>query len=365
VGSWCENVRAQQTFFGITNAGQLLTINPLTGAGTMLLPGPTIPMSAIGLGFYNGRLYTFDNMIGGFRELNPATGENVGTPVFVAGLGPLGGDGDFCFTSTGVGYIVDGGFAPSLRSFNMTALTSAPITILPGFPRLRGLAPVTTDPNQLYGFDWRGNMYLITNVAAGFGNVVPLTSSNPLSTPLVPDFPLGGLAVTTGNNLFCVDNWSANPSNLRQVNPATGALAPPLSVALNNVSGITFGPMTPLPPATPPPGTGGGGTGFTTPGSEGSFYGVGRSRLAVLSGPFLFINANGNIGAIGQPDALSLPASGDQLATFNISHLRQAQRDGRATDSSSGPGSVLLTVAGAALVALLAALVKVLVGIAI
>lgn len=92
------------SLFGITFVGnELVTINPLTGAATVVGPlGDTI--FATGLGVRDGRLYAFDQVNDRLREINKVSGALISS--IDIGVGNLTGEGALTFrASDGVGFL--------------------------------------------------------------------------------------------------------------------------------------------------------------------------------------------------------------------------------------------------------------------
>src|SRR5581483_6643792 len=185
-----------QQLYGITVTGSLIKIDITSGFGTIVLPGASVSMNTIGLGFRSGKLYTFDNNVGGFRQLDPNTGQIIDPPIIVSGLGAAP-DGDFTFRSDGLGYFIDGGPFPVMHSFDLATLTSSALFAFPMMMNVRGLAADPMSSNRLYAFESDGEVWQI-NITTGA--VVKLGG------PLVFSCTLGGLAFSPGGSLFMIEN---------------------------------------------------------------------------------------------------------------------------------------------------------------
>src|ERR1043165_8498907 len=92
------NPARAQIFYGITNGNQLITIDPTTGAGTLVGPLSS-NMQSTGLGFRGNTLSAWDTVTNQLQQLDPATAATVAT----INIGVVaGGGGDLTFRSDGM-----------------------------------------------------------------------------------------------------------------------------------------------------------------------------------------------------------------------------------------------------------------------
>ena len=210
--------------YGITFNEQLITINTITGAGT-LVGNLSSDMNGFGLGTRNNKLYTFDQTVDLIRELNPATGATVDS--FNIGVGNLQGEGAIDFRrSDGIGFLAN----DVLRRFDISNLSSTTIGSLN--PGIDGLAFNSAD--VLYGVSEGGTQLLTINQNTGAMTLVGntgFTSSN---------FQLGGLDFDSNGELFAAFGTTSEPSLLYKLNPNTGAATIIGNIGFNLVSGIAF-----------------------------------------------------------------------------------------------------------------------------
>lgn len=95
-----------QTLYGITWNNELITINPTTGAGT-LVGSLSSNMMPAGVAFRGSKLYTWDQVAKRMRELDPATGATLNT--IDIGLAASAGEETSLFAATVAVFLSDGG----------------------------------------------------------------------------------------------------------------------------------------------------------------------------------------------------------------------------------------------------------------
>jgi len=225
--------------YGVTFGDQLFTVNPVTGAGT-LVGNLSSTMSAFGLAAYQNRLYTYDQVTDRIHELNPLTGATLSS--INIGAGDLIGEGDVALRPTdGIGFLtVSAGNVGTLYTFNLNTGTSAIIGGLNGLVEsIDGLA--FNSANVMYGLSQNtGNLYII-NQATGAETLVGATG--------VVDQLLSGLAFRDDGSL-----WAAfTNGNLYRLNVATGAATLVGATGFTQISGLTA--LSPSVQATPEPST--------------------------------------------------------------------------------------------------------------
>jgi hypothetical protein len=216
--------QAAPVLYGITFLGnQLITIDIATGAGTVVGPLDS-SMGAYGLGTVGTDLYTFDQTADLLRELDPATGDTLGSVAL--GIGNLIGEGAIDFRSDGTGFLTTASPGPNLYSFT----TAGGGTLIGTTSQvIDGLAFDSTD--TLYGLIQAGANLVTINQATGALTVVGPTGLG--SGPV-----LGGLAFLD-DQLYAVLS-TATASSLYTLDPGTGLSTLVGSVGIGGVSGIAF-----------------------------------------------------------------------------------------------------------------------------
>jgi hypothetical protein len=232
LGPYATGARAD-TLFGITFSNQLITINPNTGAGT-LVGNLDSSMFGYGLAVRGGNLYTYDQTADLIRQIDPNTGHTLAS--INIGAGNLVGEGDLAFRSDGVGFLTTGGPSLSLRRFDLSPPNSSIVGPLPG-PFFNGLAFNSSD--VLYGISkgfasFPSRLYTINQTTA----VETLVGGLNVAAAVSED--LGGLTFRSDGTL-----WAAlsdqTTSTLVRVNAATGqATNVGIITGFGNVSGIAF-----------------------------------------------------------------------------------------------------------------------------
>jgi hypothetical protein len=215
--------QAAPVLYGITFGDQLITIDTATGAGTVV-GSLDSSMGAYGLGTVGTDLYTFDQTADLLRELDPATGDTLGSVAL--GIGNLIGEGAIDFRSDGTGFLTTASPGPNLYSFT----TAGGGTLIGTTSQvIDGLAFDSTD--TLYGLIQAGANLVTINQATGALTVVGPTGLG--SGPV-----LGGLAFLD-DQLYAVLS-TATASSLYTLDPGTGLATLVGSVGIGGVSGIAF-----------------------------------------------------------------------------------------------------------------------------
>jgi hypothetical protein len=240
LGAALPGAARADVLYGITFSNQLITIDPTTGAGT-LVGNLDTNMQAFGIAALNGNLYAFDQTARMIRQIDPSTGHTLSS-IAIPGTSDLIGEGDLTFRSDGFGFIstVSGGGSqsPSLLRFVLSPNSQT--------VRLGGLAPAVMDGlafnnNILYGLKQGspqtplgGFLYTInitTAVTTQVGGPLPGTS----------DAIFGGLASRSDGSLFATMANNSTYSDLFLENTSTGngTLIGQIT-GFNDVTGIAF-----------------------------------------------------------------------------------------------------------------------------
>ena len=208
--------------YAVTFGGQLITIDPATGAGTLV--GPIEPgAGAFGLGELGGNLYTYNQATDRLLQLNPATGGTIAA--IDLGL-VLVGEGGVDFRSDGTGFLnATGGTTSTLYSFTTAPGSGALIGNTGGVSGLDGLAFSPAD--VLYGLGQEnGNLYIVNQATSALTLVGPIG---------VTGQPLGGIAFIGGLLYAAFAN-----GDFYSVNLATGAGTFIGATGFTQISGLGF-----------------------------------------------------------------------------------------------------------------------------
>ena len=240
-----NSAHSQQTLYGITFPGTLITIDTTTGKGTIVNPATAAGngVEAMGLAFHpNGKLYTFDRSTVSFFELSTITGLKVGggklatfpppgTPVLVPG--------SIAFDNAGLGYFMNGsvpGFGGSLGerayTFDVTlpspAMTQLSLTGT-GYPR----ALAVNSFGGLFCYDEQNDLYSVSKTTG--------------SKTLIANYPsffntaYAGLAYSSGGKIFVAENTTGTPiSQLYELTLTPTRTATAQTTGFGNVSGLAF-----------------------------------------------------------------------------------------------------------------------------
>ena len=180
--------------YAITFNEEFLSIDPSTGAGTLIGPLDS-EMAAFGLSDRGTSIYTFDQHADRIRQLDPATGGTLAT----IDIGVVtSGEGGIAFRSDGTGFLSN----PSMDGLDFN-----------GSDVLYGLSQITY------------NMYTI-NQTTGATTYIGDTGFGAGG--------LGGITFTTDGTLYGVLHDS-----LYTINPETGAASLVGPIGYNGVSGLT------------------------------------------------------------------------------------------------------------------------------
>jgi hypothetical protein len=229
--------RADQ-LYGITFSNQLITINPTTGAGT-LVGNLDSQMFGYGLAVQNGKLYTYDQNAEVIRQLDPNTAHTLAT-ISIGNTSGFVGEGDLAFRSDGTGFLSTAGSpGVSLFSFNISNNTSSKISAEQFL--FDGLAFNSSD--VLYGLsqaqsgDGTSKLYTLDQTTGA------KTLVGALNVPSATNEILGGLTFDSGGTLYGELSDGSSTSTLVTIDPATGQATTIGNIAgFGNVSGIAFLP---------------------------------------------------------------------------------------------------------------------------
>jgi hypothetical protein len=206
--------------YAVTLDEELLSINPATGAGTLVGMLDTA-MDGFDLADLDTAIYTFDQNADKLQQLDPATGRTTET----IDIGVVtSGEGALTFRSDGIGFLARSfGDSAILWNFDMTNPGSNFVGTLEfGIDGLDFNAD-----GVLYGLSQTYyNLYIIDQSTAA-----PTLVG---STGLVSLNVLGGLTFSSDGTLYAALNDA-----LYTLDPATGAATLIGPIGFNNVSGLT------------------------------------------------------------------------------------------------------------------------------
>jgi len=307
-----------QTLYGITGGppgapSVLYTINTATGAGT-LVTNVTPGFPTLSMAFRGTSLYAWDTSVNRLRQLDLVTGNSLA--VIDIGIASL--IEGLAFRSDGIGFAAQRGTAP-FYSFDVTVPSSTAIT--PSMnPGMRGIAFGPT--GVLYGISSNGTELRTINPATGATTLIGMTG--------IPTGAgdWGDLACDASGVLFTVISPSnPTPSTLYRINAATGAGTLVGNIGFHS-AGIAFQTGGPLPPPVPPPTPPPSPTPGPVPTHEGSFAGS-ASQSPGVEGTF----------GLGARMAASLPritfprlagpftdrANPSSVRVYNVSHRKMEE----------------------------------------
>jgi hypothetical protein len=206
--------------YAITMDDELLSLNPVTGAGTLIGMLDTT-MYGIGLAARGEEIYTFDQNTNRLQRLDPLTANTLATiDIGIA----IVGEGCIAFRSDGTGFLARS-FIPTgtLWSFDPVVQDSAMIGTLDFC--VDGLA-----------FDADDILYGLSQISYELYVINPSNAETKLIGPtgLTSQTFLGGLTFSSSGALYAVLNDS-----LYTLNPGTGAATLIGPIGYDNVSGIT------------------------------------------------------------------------------------------------------------------------------
>ncbi len=215
---------------GLNDGGNLLTINPETGAGTLI--GPTGLVGAPGLASNSkGDLYCTERTTGDLYRVDAATGQaSLVGPTGVSFMDALAFDGDVLY---GVSNSL---LADNLYTIDTATGASTIIGPLGGNARLSGMAcdPIT---HTLYGSG--------AGIATVPDEIYTINKTTGAAT-LIGTTGLGGstpdLHFNAAGVLFGSKGGGSNPNNLIAIDKSTGAGTVIGPIGFTSVSGLTFVP---------------------------------------------------------------------------------------------------------------------------
>lgn len=239
------------TLFGISFASNdLVTINPTTGAGTVVGPlGDTI--FATGLGTTNGKLYAFDQVNDRLREISKVSGEIVRS--IDIGVGNLTGEGALAFRpgNDGVGFL----FSP-LNAKNEPVNDFYMFTIAPsgtaGSSSRIGTTGVAIDA---MAFNSQGTLYAlgqddatlyVINTTSGAATAVGQVKVG--ADLVIKNSPIAGMTIAPVNPQGLEEIYASINDRLYIINPTSGAARVASADVINfgpfisSISGLAFGP---------------------------------------------------------------------------------------------------------------------------
>ena len=230
---------AGQVLYGITNDDNLITIDPATGAGTLVagatFGGSAIGMNAIGIAANGGNLSVYDSADPnnqGLRTIDPATAAV--SALTNVGITALVGEGDLTWDAAGSRWLIastlaaDGTFTGSGTLFSYTSGTAS---VVGSTGQFDGLA--FGPGGVLFALGQGGGQ--IYSVDPGTGNASTVGSG----TGLDGFYGFGGMAYS-GTDMYAVLS-NFGDSYLFRIDTATGtATAVGNGVGYAQVSGIAF-----------------------------------------------------------------------------------------------------------------------------
>jgi hypothetical protein len=220
---FATSVARADLFYAITFNDELLSINPSTGAGT-LIGYLDSSMFGFGLAHHGTAIYTFDQIADRIRQLDPATGHTLAT----IDIGVItDGEGDLTFRSDGIGFLARcSGERGTLWSFDITVPSSTLINYADALqPSMDGLD--FNSSGILYGLS-QGTYQLYTiDQTTAHTTFVGYTGFYTFDKP-------GALTFASDGTLFAVMN-----DNLYTLDPATATPTLIGPIGFDKVSGLT------------------------------------------------------------------------------------------------------------------------------
>ena len=217
--------------------GNLSSINAANGSATLI--GPTGLNSPIGIAFNpGGTLYAL-TLLGGLYTINP----NTGAATLVTSVsGFTTGEGDIAFSPTGTLYEVGGANGTNLDLFSINTSTGSATDI----------GTITTNSHDLsaMAFDSSGNLWVfdqsgsqLFRVSTATGAILATVSVNISGTGNV-----AGMSFNPANGILYVGT-GLGTNGLYTLNTTTGNLFP-IGPSGINISGLAFTPAAVPEPAT-------------------------------------------------------------------------------------------------------------------
>jgi hypothetical protein len=266
VSGLCVALQAGEILYGITADDNLITIDPTTGAGTLVgqisLGGSPTSIGAIGIAASGGNLYAYDSDNNLLRQIDPATGNIIGTTN--PGINVSVGEGDLALRTDGTGVVAstldDTGSFGTGTLYSLSTSPASAGEVNNNFGLFDGVA--FNSSNALYGLSQGGDNLFTIDPTTGNTSLVGGTGIQ--TTDPSSGFPLygfGGLTFDQGGMLYGdLANFDpSNPlSNLYTINPTTGAATLVGGIGIGQVDGLAFlstGTTPPPPGSTPEPST--------------------------------------------------------------------------------------------------------------
>jgi hypothetical protein len=212
--------------YAITMDDELLSLNPITGSGTLIGVFETT-MGGIGLATRGEAIYTFDQNTNRLQQLDPLTAQTLAT--IDIGI-TMVGEGSIAFRTDGTGFL-SRSFSSigTLWSFDLTVPDSTVI----------GTLDFCMD-----GLDFNADdiMYGLSQMSYELYTINPANAETTLVGPtgLTSQTLLGGLAFSSDGTLYAVLDDA-----LYTLNTGTGAATLIGPIGFENVSGLTATAPTP------------------------------------------------------------------------------------------------------------------------
>lgn len=262
----CVALQAGEILYGITADDNLITIDPTTGAGTLIgqisLGGSPTSIGAIGLAASGGNLYAYDSDNNLLRQIDPATGDIIGTTN--PGITVSVGEGDLALRTDGTGVVAstldDTGSFGTGTLYSISTSPGSASVVNDNFGAFDGVA--FNSSNTLYGLSQGGDT--LSTIDPTNGNTTLVGNTGIQTTDPSTGFPLygfGGLTFDSGGVLYAdLANFDpGNPlSNLYTIDPSTGAATLVGAIGIGQVDGLAFlstGSNPPPVSGTPEPST--------------------------------------------------------------------------------------------------------------
>ena len=207
----------------------LVTIDPATGAGTVVGGFGNLTLGSIAFDAASGKLYASDTNIGGaMYTLDPSTG----APSFVGSTGIALMHGLAIEPATGNLYGIESTGATLYRIDKTTAVATLVGSV--GFPFLHGLE---FDPTT-------GVLYASEAGPSSTGRFITIDTTTGHGTFVASTHRAHGIAFDAGGGLFACENggFAGTPSTLYSIDPQTGAWSTVGDIVIGNVLALTFGP---------------------------------------------------------------------------------------------------------------------------
>jgi len=216
-------VAVADELYAITFNDELLSINPTTGAGTLIGSLDT-NMWGFGLADRGSALYTFDQQADRIQQLDPATGATLNT--IDIGVTEIG-EGSLAFRSDGTGFLTAAHeMLGTMWSFDITVAGSTQITLTDGLiPSMDGL-----------DFNPNGVLYGVSQLESDLYTIDQTTGATTLigSTGVWNSSLLAGLTFASDGTLYAIMNDA-----LYTLDPTTAAATLVGPTGYSYVCGLT------------------------------------------------------------------------------------------------------------------------------